>query len=514
MGDEDFLPIYQRVTDLIHKAARQGRTDLLDKDTLNEVVQDISGGAFKTYAALLDAQNRRNRLISQQEKEAVADPGALATFAGKGFKEGTFGLGPKLLNLMSPNLGGAFESGLETGGAAHPAAELGGDIFGSLVSGYGAGRAVGSALPLPGLPNTARAGIQGGAAAGLTGLASGLGSQPGTEFDVGKALPQAGISALLGFGFGAGTEKLMSIYNAASDRIHDLVSKSAPSQIGAQAGVRFSEGIRELERISNKFSGVLKRPVALLTNRFKSALQNVSRRSPTAAEDALTALNKLEQTVDAAYKRIANNPKTGYPRLDKIDLAANPVAKEIAREQGYSGPLTARWLEDTKQQLRSRLRTLKIQKEQGLEKVNNRELTRLGKTVDRINGVLDEVPGYQELRAQVAPYLQYLQEIRKMRTAVARARPRASPLIEKGSIFGAPKDAVKGMAGLDASRAQERTARSMLEGLMKGTPAEMIEAVNPPLGGFLHTPEAVAGGVAGSGAGLLYRRFGKREDEE
>lgn len=509
------VPVYEQLTKIVHNAARQGKTDLLTRDNLDALARHLSQGQFESYDQVIDAQNRRNRLISQQEMEQAADPGALATFAGKGFESATFGLGPKMLGMVSPELQQSFGEGLQRGGDLHPGAELGGDITGILAGGFGLGRAAGSIPGLRALPNSMSAGIQGAAAGATGGYASGLGMQPGQEWNFQKPLLPAALGGALGFGMGAGAEKLLSSVNAAADRAHELIRRSAPVGTGIGAGTGFWSGVRELEKLNSRFNGILRRPLALLTRRLEQSLQQTARVSPTMADDATTTLTRMERTVDAAYQKLARDPVRGYPILEKVDLSQNPQAAAIAREQGFTGQVTARWLENLRQELRNEVRTLKLQKESGMEKVRNATLQSRGEKLSQIEKVLDDVPGYSELRARVAPYLNYLQQIRKLRSRIERSRLRPTPLVGGGGGLAA-KDAVKAAVGLDRGMAQERTARSLGQALLQhDNPLAMMSGLSDdPLFGFLRSPEAVAGATGTAAGSSLWRRLQSPYDEE
>jgi len=450
-------------------------------------VAEHTNGRLKSVVDLTRAQAVGARATAGME--ASKGPGAVPTFFEALSNQAGLGL-PSKLNLPGVN------PMLEAGAAEHPKTSVAGEMTGiagpSALSGMLAERTLVPLLYkyLPGLskllPGIMRAGVRGAvggaAGSGTSAYAASPDLTPNPE-DIGKA---AALGAAVGGPLGAAGGWAATKLEPAEVIARKAVARSTPEDVpgyGIGKGA-LNEGQTTPARVGPPDKNTIFQPRpeteyqklpdelrpfnAEKSPELRNAASKEITKSPQAAASAENLMRQRMSQLTKAKQAISANSETGYKGLlQNVPLTDEQIAQLPADAQRAMNAKTS----PTAYDLYGYHRTLAQKadaafgmKAKGMEpKLDLDQAEAMGETASTIRQWLgDNVKGFNDLQAKVAPYLQRQNELRMfMRSIVGRAIKPLGKTSEspKGSLLN---EGVKESYGYEPSQVEERASRALV----------------------------------------------------
>jgi len=510
--------LWKSATKLIHSGK-------FSKADVGAWLASKTNGDVPTFDALVQNRQQMQRAQAAQEQAQAGDPGALATGAGSALNGMSMGLLPKALGAVSPEARETFESGLKAGAKEHPWIAGLSDVAGSMASGGMVGGGIARGLG-PMIRSPLARGLAVGAATGAVGgEAAGISDQPGQEVNPVKALPQAAAGTALGGILGGAGAKFIEALNPSEQTAFDLVRRSAPGKPGILAGKTWQAGFDQLQKVSDQYKDlgdpVLARPVGMLNRTMRQQLIKTGMNSQEAASEVIDKSKALLKAVTARSTEIGNDPETGYHAVlakSNAAIMADPETQAIARTQGKQ-TMTGPELHDFKKQLSQSVRSMQKKYDMG-DEVNTADMKSKGALLDRVQTVLQQQPGYAELNAKIAPYLQYARDLRQTGSVISKRMARGTQIGTSKNVETGPikmvSDAVKGVLGVNPMMQKERAGTTLGHALMESSgPREFVEQTETTPAWT--QPSGRLAGVGTGAAAPIYRKIRgllSKKDEE
>lgn len=528
--------IWQTAVDALSNMRKGGMK--ITRADLDAFVHDETKGKITSFAQLAQERVRANNVASTQEQQKIAEPSALGTGAVAAGDAMSFGL---VNRMMKAGIGpGGFptqpdtdtQNYMDAGAEAHPMADFVGSTAGGIPPAILAGEAMagpaGSALAkIPGfsaLPSLARTAVQGGAVAGgVSGLSSYAHSEDLLHPNPLAILKDAGMGAAIGAPLSAmGAWKGLKI-DPSEHMLGKAVQEATPAETPSlMKGIK---AIREGGVTPTTASPVLsdaeiaKLPEVLRPIGFERSPSlrvlgaKAVTKSAEAAAQAEKAIRDRIAAVGDAKNAIYSDTKTGYDAILEGTPIQNPAAAEIFAKYSFDKPVTARSVFDLEQRLARQSDHMFKVKETGNAIVKIDEAEALSTDADALRTMLgDEVTGFNDLQAKVAPYIQRQGQLRTaLRQVVGRAiKPRGNaPAIPKGGMHEAIEESV----GLSKEEITEKAARKLVNPLFRSTNTDELVNFITNKGTIPHTlarRSASAGAGAATGAAQSRTRMGKK----
>lgn len=424
-----------------------------------------------------------------QAEQAKVSPAAVAMLTP--LLGGTLGLAERL----SPTL-------REYGQMANRSAPLNAAV-GRLTGGAVTG-AASSAIPTPNLTGTlapfqevAQGAIQ-GAPLGLLGAYA---QQPDLlNPNLGSLAKGAAATAAAGGALGLIGGMGSRMYNPAEQNLKIGIERSVPDQ-----DFNFERGLQALEPPSGA-PPVLQPLMAEKPNLGLLATKYV-RQSQVAATQAKNLIENRLQVVRDAKNAIANDPQSGYDAILSQTPMTDPRAVGTSWYQGLQRQTkgdvpTGRDVFNLYKRLQSEVQSAEKARARGsITEAQKQSAYQAGQTADEIAPILNDVPGFPELQAKMAPYLEREKALNNLSVQL-----QGRGVYLKGKMPSPPPRGVreKVLEALQATSpwGTERAARSLVPALYgTTTPDALLGQVNALQA--MHSLRLLPNLGAGATAGLL-----------
>ncbi len=491
---------------------------------LDAYVHDETKGAITSFAQLAQARAQQERVRSAQEQQDIATPDALGTGIVSAGDAMSFGLVNRLQKAMGDT---GTEDYLNAGAEAHPWAQFAGETVGGIPPALLAGEVMagpaGSMLgKIPGfsrLPGLFRTGLKGAAVAGgVGGLASYAHSKDLLHPDPLAILQDVGTNAAIGgplaiMGGWRGM-KLDPAEHLAGKAVQEATPGTTPSLMRGTQAIR--EGTvtptTAAPVLSDAAAAQLPEVLRPLNYEKSPSLRVLGAKKITesaeAAAQAEKALRDRALAVTKAKQVISNDLATGYDVILEGAPIQNPAASEIFARYGVEKPVTGRNVFDLQQRLSRQADHMFKVKEGGNAIVDLEKADALSSDADALRQMLgDEVPGFNDLQAKVAPYIQRQGQLRTaLKQVIGRAiKPRGkAPQVPKGGMHEAIQESV----GLAKEEITEKAARKLVNPLFRSTSTnDLLHFITHEKGTIPYTlAMRSASGAAGAVAGAAQSR--------
>ena len=438
------------------------------------------------------------------------DPKAWQSFAGSLLDSASFGVGKRLGGLAegagAAARGGSFkdaytnylreyEAGLKDLHTANPKSAIAGDVVGG----------VGSAVAMPAgelaqgagwMARLARAAKIGATVSGASAL--------GHAHDLTNPadLAKAGVETAVGAAGGALTEGAIGGLSAARTALWNPAYARLTKALGIV-------GDKAQKTLANAHPDLP--PLGIeLAKRMRQVAAKAIRANPDAGEEAAGNIAQELQRVSALKQGIENHPQTGYDALLQGKQIQDPEALQIMKTLGGSTSMRARDVFELQKDLSAASRAANAARRLGTAKPSQirygQDAGEASQTLRRILG--DEIPGFNKLQADAAPYIQREQQLARLgkqvktmteslRSSAGGEEPKTlwSVLSEHAGAF---PERAKAAAASDILPILSKPVRSMdeLHGRIEGLLPRLLQPTK--------TLPAATGGLAGQGSqGLL-----------
>jgi hypothetical protein len=514
----DLETIWQTAVDALHSGEKISRTQL------DGYVRAASKGQINSFAELAHVRAQHQQTLGQNQVAQAGIPSPAATFA-EGLANGAgLGIPEMIARHAGPSLPGAetMRDFMASGAENNPMADLTGNMAGGAIP-----AAIGGAIATPALeglaaitpglralPGLARTAIAGGVAqAPVAGIqAATRGGSPG-EIGTSMALATAlGIPASAAAGWAATKmnpaehfagravqEATPGVPNFAAGKAALLTGETTPYRIGRPEAELTSTPMSEAD--------IAKLPEVLRPMNFERSpsVRSLAAKRPTKSPEAATQLERaitqrIAKVIDAK-KAIMEHPETGYNALLEGKIVENPDAiSAFQQTTGASEPPTARQLFDLQKSLDKRVDAAWKAKARGGE-FNFDKTEAQSETADLFRQTLrDEVDGFGDLQAEVAPYLNRQSELRgQLRSIIGRTIKPLGQTAEDPA--GDLLEAIKEAHGAGKGQISEAAARRLVPALTSTNIQDLFDFIGTgsPLNKslFKFKPGATTGAVSG-----------------
>lgn len=422
--------------------------------------------------------------VAAQTPESPLPPSA----AGLGIPTGT----PGGDTALRGNLG--VNDILQAGGEEHPYPELAGGMIGSMgpstLGGMAAEKALlpylykipGLARLFPGLLKFGARGAVGGATASAIGA---YGSQTDVTPHLGDIAQAAAEGAIIGFPLGViggwGSMKLEPGEHLLGESVQKSTTNEIPSYKAGKG--QLLEGTVEPQPIGPPAKDITftpqseaayqQRPEILRPfNAEKSAdlrgtaSKELTKSFQVSAQMRNAVRDRLEQ-LRQATNVIEKDPKTGYKAVLEGKPITDPQALSIYRSQrGSYAPPDAAAIYDLYKDLRDEIRDAGLARKAGNKpSLRGLSLVDAAKSRDALADALEPVPGFRDLQARVAPYMQRAAELRAFERGMIGRAIKPVGKAETAPKGGLLEEGLPETFGYKATQIEERASRAMYKPL-------------------------------------------------